>query len=80
MSYGGRMKDNTLTRHHIIPRSRGGYSEKENFATVTHGEHDKYHQLFQNKTPVEILHYLVTYFWNGQTEHLSTYLDDLEDE
>jgi len=72
------MKDDKLTKHHIIPRSRGGYTEKKNLSIVSHKEHDLYHQLFQNKVPVEILHYLITVFWNGQTEHLSEYLNELD--
>lgn len=73
------MKDSKLTKHHIKCRSRGGLTEKSNIALVTHKEHDLYHQLFANKTPVEILRYLITVFWNGQTEHLSEYLNELEE-
>jgi len=73
------MKDNKITRHHKIPRSRGGKSEKGNIVLVTHIEHDKYHQLFVNLTPVEILHYLVTVFWGGDTTPLMTYLEDIKE-
>lgn len=28
--------------------------------------HEKYHTLFENKTPVEIIEFLVEYFWKNQ--------------
>lgn len=60
------MKKSTKTTHHIIPRSKGGSDEKSNLANVGHKQHDLYHQLFENKTPEEILEYLVSYFWMSQ--------------
>ncbi len=58
-------KQNKLTKHHIIPRSRGGDSSFKNIAKVNHREHDLYHQLFENKTPDEIIAYLNNKFWNN---------------
>lgn len=72
------MKDEKLTRHHKIPRSVGGLSTKDNIVVVSHGEHDKYHQLFSNKTPIEIIHYLVTVFWGGDTSAINDYLDEID--
>ena len=60
------MKKSTKTTHHIIPRSREGADDKCNLANVAHKQHDLYHQLFENKTPEEILEYLVSYFWKSQ--------------
>jgi hypothetical protein len=60
------MKKSVLTNHHILPRSRGGSDDKSNIARIVHKEHDLYHQLFGNKTPEEILDYLVNYFWLSQ--------------
>lgn len=74
------MKDNKITRHHICPRSRGGTSEKDNLTAVTHYEHDLYHRIFSNKTPTEILHYLITVFWKGKKQYLIEYLEELEDD
>ncbi len=51
--------------HHITPRSRGGKSTKENLARVDIYLHVLYHQLFGNKTPIEILKWLNKYFWNS---------------
>lgn len=72
------MKNSKITKHHIIPRSRGGITEKDNIAYISHGEHDLYHQLFYNKVPEEILHYLVNTFWNGNIEFLKNYLEEIE--
>lgn len=60
------MKKTVLTNHHILPRSKGGSDDKGNIARVAHKQHDLYHQLFENKTPEEILDYLVNYFWKSQ--------------
>jgi hypothetical protein len=72
------MKDSKITHHHVIPRSRGGATEKQNIVMVTRIEHDRYHQIFANKTPEEILHYLVNVFWGSNTEYLKNYLEEIE--
>lgn len=51
-----------LTEHHIIPKSRGGKSG-ENICYVKCNLHQKYHYLFENKTPDEIVDYLNHTFW-----------------
>lgn len=63
-------KKSKLSRHHIIPSSRGGTSKLENIAGLTIKKHQDYHTLFQNKTPEEIIHYLVEDYWNGQWYHV----------
>jgi len=56
-------------RHHIIPSSRTNSTDESwNIAIVDTKLHDLYHQLFENKTPDEIVDFLVNYFWNRQ-EH-----------
>ncbi len=45
------------TKHHIIPKSRGGKGIK-NVIKVDKELHDKYHLLFGNKTPNEIITFL----------------------
>jgi len=64
------------TRHHVIPRSRMEKGQKipNNIVKVPHDEHDKYHQLFQNKTPEEIMLYLVKTFWGGNIGHIHKFL------
>ena len=57
-----------LTQHHIIPRSRGGKTTRENIAYVPEREHRYYHALFENRTPTEILFYLNSTFWRGNCE------------
>ena len=74
-----RNSDMKLTRHHIIPRSRWsdedreGMNEKENIAHIKQHLHRKYHDLFGNKTPEEILGFLEGYFWNGNEEFVTNY-------
>jgi len=64
-----------MTTHHIIPRSRLKNKHlKDNTVQVSEHEHEKYHQLFVNMTPVEIIDYLVKTFWGGKTEYLEEYL------
>lgn len=53
-----------LTRHHIIPRSRGGRNLESNLAYIPEREHRFYHALFENRTPEEIGSYLQKVFWN----------------
>lgn len=74
--WGVEMKDNQITIHHIIPRSRlqGKKHLDNNIVKVSHIEHDRYHQLFENKTPEEILLYLVTTFWGGNLDYIYDFL------
>ena len=44
-----------FTRHHIIPRSRGGSDDTKNIIMKTQREHRAYHILFGNRTPEEII-------------------------
>jgi len=54
------------TKHHIIPSSRNGSNEDSNICMVEERDHQLYHQLFENKTPIEIIEYLEMTFWNGK--------------
>jgi hypothetical protein len=67
------MSGNQITRHHIIPRSRGGRTIEDNIAHVPNREHEAYHALFSNRTPDEILRYLVDDFWNGDDKYIREY-------
>lgn len=53
------------SNHHIIPRSKGGKTQKWNIALIEQGLHQDYHKLFVNRTPLEILAYLSHYFWRN---------------
>ena len=53
------------SRHHVIPSSRGGKTTDDNIAIVDKFKHAKYHELFENRTPQEIVEYLVEYFWKS---------------
>lgn len=52
-------------RHHIIPSSVGGKDNEDNIVYIDIDKHEKYHHLFNNRTPDEIINYLVDYFWKG---------------
>lgn len=66
-------------RHHIVPKSKGGTSEIWNTKIVNkYLHHEHYHKLFGNKTPDEIIQYLVYYWWNGQWHWVSKALKDNE--
>ncbi len=74
------LSDSKITSHHIIPRSRIKKGQKipNNIVKVSHLEHDRYHQLFGNKTPEEILLYLVQTFWGNNTGHIHKFLWEYE--
>ncbi|MGD9275902.1 MAG: hypothetical protein PVJ67_01900 [Candidatus Pacearchaeota archaeon] len=67
-------KNKRKTKHHIIPTSRKGKNLEENLAYVPKNKHQYYHSLFENRTPDEIIDYLVENFWNGQTIWVDKYL------
>ena len=73
-------KSSKLERHHIVPSSRGGTLLKENIKYVRSREHGLYHDLFENKRPDEIIDYLVTDFWNNQSEWVEIYLNNYKNE
>ena len=55
------------TDHHIIPHSRFGERDG-NIARINNDLHQKFHTLFENRTPEEIIDFLNTYFWSGKYE------------
>lgn len=73
---GTRMsRKNKLTKHHIVPTSKGGKNLEDNLSYVLSKQHEAYHILFINKTPDEIINYLVDSFWNGNKEWVGKYID-----
>lgn len=62
--------------HHIVPTSRGGGNNGNNKVEVNVELHRKFHQLFSNRTPVEIIDFLTEYFWNGDLSFIKDYLDE----
>lgn len=65
-----RAKRRKPTRHHIVPSSRNGTSDPENIAKIRAEEHKEYHRFFSNKTPSEIMEYLVSNYWDGQWNYV----------
>lgn len=60
--------------HHIIPSSRGGSNDKSNKVRINMDLHQRYHSLFSNRTPEEVLDFLVEYFWGGDISFVQEYL------
>lgn len=67
---GKKQRDDSPSRHHIIPVSRGGSSRLENIAGLTLKNHQNYHNLFSNRTPEEIIEYLVNDYWNQNWDYV----------
>ena len=63
--------------HHIFPTSR--YPElkwdRYNQAITPVSEHAKYHILFTNRNPYEVLDCLVDEFWNGRIDLVFEWLE-----
>lgn len=70
MSRRNKRKQNQRTKHHVVPSSRGGNSKLENISIIRDGEHRKYHALFENKVPEEIVEYLVNHYWKGDWSYV----------
>ena len=62
-----RHRKHNITAHHIRPKSRdeSRRSDKRNIAMVNRKNHERYHSLFGNRLPEEIVEYLNCVFWNG---------------
>jgi len=67
-------RDSVVSDHHIVPRKRGGSSRPNNISQILVKLHEKYHVLFGNKTPAEILYFLENYFWDGNTIWINGYV------
>ena len=53
--------------HHIFCQQRFPHLRNEpwNQVEINSHKHDLMHWLFQNRTPEEIIEYLINYFWGG---------------
>ena len=71
-------KQNRKSRHHIIPRSRGGTWIDSNISILDIEQHEKYHSIFGNMKPDEIIKHLVDVYWNGQWKWVKLSLNKLE--
>ena len=64
----GKRKD----KFHIVPKCRGGTRTIK----MCRGCHFEYHQMFDEKTPDEIIDYLVNYYWDGNIQWVVKYMSD----
>jgi hypothetical protein len=60
-----RLREAGYNKHHIFCKSRGGGDEPENIVYINVKKHQKYHELFSNKTPPEVVEYLVRVFFKN---------------
>lgn len=67
-------EEKKIPRHHIIPGSRGGTNDERNIIYPPEKLHIKYHILFENWTPNEILDNLKIYFL-GNDEKINKHFD-----
>lgn len=56
--------EQAVSRHHIMPRSRGGKDDDSNISRIIFYHHKLYHMLFSNMTPIEILAFLDLFFFS----------------
>jgi hypothetical protein len=59
-----------------MPKSRGGLSTIDNLVILTRREHETYHALFDNRTPVEVVDYLTRTFFKNKWEYVQQALDN----
>lgn len=62
------------SRHHVIPYSRSKDDRDDNVVYVNQDLHNRFHSLFQNRTPYEILEFLTEYFFGGNIGHVEYFL------
>lgn len=59
------------TQHHLIPRSRGGPTKRENLLEVPQRLHQAWHYLFGNMTPEQAMLYIAsTWSPTGYFDHV----------
>ena len=54
-SNAGQNRPRGATRHHLVPRSRGGKNNSENIKVIDGLPHQLWHRLFLNWTPREVI-------------------------
>lgn len=57
-----------LTRHHIIPRSKGGSDHKDNILFIPFVFHHAWHLLFGNATPEEAIE-MIKKYWSRPNDY-----------
>ena len=71
----GKHKKYGLSRHHVIPRSRGGSGLENNITGLKLQDHQDYHNLFSNQIPTEIVETLVNKYWKGNWDYVKEAYD-----
>lgn len=65
------------TKHHIIPRSRGGGERRNNTVKLPERYHIAWHTFFGNLTPKEAIHYMRIIFSKNGKKHGKWTMEDL---
>jgi len=60
-----------MTKHHVIPRSRGGGEIERNIVKLPDRYHDAWHRFFGNLTPKEAILFIRKVFLGGKGEKRS---------
>lgn len=58
-----RQHQNGQTKHHLIPRSKGGASEEWNIRDVPENRHQAWHTVFQDQLPEEVIVTLIDHWF-----------------
>lgn len=76
----GEANGRRMTKHHIIPRSRGGREKKNNKVKIPERYHVAWHTFFGNLTPKESIYYIQAIFSRkGKKRHTAWTMQELYD-
>jgi len=67
---------NKITRHHKIPKSRGGSNHFDNILKIKDVPHRGFHTVFNNELPHEQISTLITMTWEAFNK---AFIADVED-
>ncbi len=72
-----RALDIPITKHHIIPRCRGGMTTPKNSLWIPRGVHDDFHNTFGVYTPIEQFAYVALLFSDQNTGNFLARVKDI---
>ena len=64
----GKRNGRKITKHHVLPRCRGGGELKGNIVRIPERYHEAWHILFSNLTPVEAKKLISLVFVKGRNQ------------
>ena len=75
--------EHTITRHHRLPRSRGGSDDPENIVMLDKSFHRAWHHCFANLTIEEVHRFIDIVMSSGEEwhhSHLSWFIENMRGE